>query len=78
VLVQLKYQHIHNHLTTDQTLCLVLLQPTVAVVADLGTAMQVVQAEVVAVDALDQTAPDQTATLDQTIVEIKITAVEVS
>jgi hypothetical protein len=48
----------------------------VAVVADLGTAMQVVQAEVVAADALDQTALDQTVILDQTIVGIKITAAE--
>jgi hypothetical protein len=51
-------------------------QPTVVVVVDHGTDMQVVRAGQVAADALDQTDQDQTVILDQTTVEIKIMADE--
>jgi hypothetical protein len=47
-----------------------------AAAADHGTAMQVVQEPAVVADALDQTVQDQTHILDQTTVEIRITAAE--
>jgi hypothetical protein len=72
-----KCQPIHNHPTTDQTLCLVVSQPTVVAVVDHGTDMQVVQEPAAEADALDQTAQDQTPILDLTTAVIKTTADEV-
>jgi hypothetical protein len=69
-----KCQPIHNHPTTDQTLCLDQSLPMVVVVGDHGTDMQVVREDQVAVAALHQTVLDQIHTLDQMTVVIKITA----
>jgi hypothetical protein len=69
-----RYQPIHNHLTTDQTLYLVVSQPTVVVVVDLGTDMQAVQEDQVVADALLQTVRDLILTPDPTTAVIKTTA----
>ena len=71
-----KYQPIHNHLTTDQTLYLEVLQPLVVAVVDRGTDLQGAQVDQAVADAQHQTVQDQIPTLDQTTVEIRITAAE--
>jgi hypothetical protein len=74
--VLLKYQLIHNLLTTAQTPCLDLLRPTAAVVVGHGTVMQAAQAHRAAAVVLDLTDRDPTVILDQMIAETKIMVAE--
>jgi hypothetical protein len=69
-----KCQPIHNHPTTDQTLCLDQSLLMVVVVGDLGTDMQAVQEDQVVADALVQTVRDLILTPDPTTAVIKTTA----
>jgi hypothetical protein len=68
-----KCQRTQHHPTTGQIQYLDLLQPTVAVVVDHGTAMQVVLEVQAVVVVRVQTDLDQTLILDRMTVEIKIT-----